>query len=52
MDIPETIKRMDYLMLGNNLIVKSVIDIGSSKKYGLAITVQWVDGFCWLVGYL
>ena len=32
MDISETLKGANYLMLGNNLIVESVIDLGTAKK--------------------
>ena len=36
MDISESINGTDYLMLGSNLYVKSVIDIGSTEKCCLA----------------
>ena len=37
---PKIIKGMDYLILGIILIVKSVIDVGSTKMCCLAITCK------------
>ena len=45
MDISETIKWTDYLMLGSNLIVKSVIDVGSTETCCLAITYKQARTF-------
>ena len=32
MDNSKTVKGTDYLILGSNLAVKSIIDLGSTKK--------------------
>ena len=37
MDISETVLGTDYLKLGSNLVVESVIDLGSAKKCCLAL---------------
>ena len=39
MDIFETLKGTDYLMLTNNLLVESVIDLDSVKMFCLAISL-------------
>ena len=37
MDISETVKGTDYLMIGSNLVVESVADLGSTKMTCLGI---------------
>ena len=50
MDISETLKGTDYLMLGNNLVAESVIDSGSAKK--CCLETLCISRFVLVINYI